>query len=163
MLSAMVTPDPIEPPRLDPETGLSNAPVHEVGLPGGKTLRLDEQGRLLCKAKRKDGELCKSPTVTGMLVCRLHGGRSPQARNAVKLRLAELVQPALATLAREMVNADKSADMQRAANSILDRAGVSRVQRIETEDAKEILLQRILELRAGIISDDQSTPEEETE
>lgn len=150
--------DPIEPPRLDPDTGLSNAPVQEIALAEGISIRLDAQGRLLCKAKRRDGQLCKAPAVAGMRVCKLHGGKSPQAKNAAKLRLAELVNPAIATLAREMTQADKSADKQRAANSLLDRAGYGRVQRMEVADAKELLLQRLLAMR-----DEEETPTEETD
>lgn len=63
------------------------------------------------------------------------------------MRLAGLVDPAIATLAREMVNADTSAARQSAANSILDRAGWGRVTRVEAVDARQILLQRLQELR----------------
>lgn len=77
----------------------------------------------------------------------MHGGGSPSTKRKAQLRLAELVNPAIATLAREMTNADRSQDRQRAANSILDRAGVSRVSKLETADAREILVQRLLDLR----------------
>lgn len=111
--------------------------------------RYDAQNRLLCSARRRDGDLCQSPAMHGQRVCRMHGGSAPQARSKARLRLAELVDPAIATLSREMVNADSSADRQRAANSILDRAGVPRVTReIEADTAREILLTRLLELRS---------------
>lgn len=110
--------------------------------------RYDQQGRRLCSAQRSNGRgPCRAPAVTGMKVCRTHGGSSPQARNKARLRLAELVDPAIATLAREMAQADKSADKQRAANSILDRAGVGRAGDSDAETAKELLLERLLELR----------------
>ena len=73
---------------------LSDAPVTEVPQPNGNVIRLDQQGRMLCKAKRRDGELCKSPAVTGMLVCRIHGASSRQSKNMRKLRLAELADAA---------------------------------------------------------------------
>lgn len=78
----------------------------------------------------------------------MHGGSSPQARNKAKLRLAELVDPAIATLAREMASADKSSDRQRAANSILDRSGFGRSRKIEGADARELLTQKLLEMQA---------------
>lgn len=64
------------------------------------------------------------------------------------MKLMELVDPAVATLAREMVQADKSSDRQRAANSILDRAGVPRVVReVDSDDSRSILLTRLREIR----------------
>lgn len=70
-------------------------------------------------------------------------------RRAAAIRLMELVDPAIATLAREMDDADSSSDRQRAANSILDRAGVGRQQRIELDDARQVLADRLRELRDG--------------
>lgn len=89
----------------------------------------------------------------GGLRCRLHGGASPQARRKARLRLAELVDPAIATLARVMVNGARDQDKLRAAEAILDRAGHPRASRIEgalaIEDARAILIERLLELRAN--------------
>jgi hypothetical protein len=112
-------------------------------------LRRDRQNRLLCQARSsRTGLPCNAPVVTGMRVCFVHGGASPQARSKAKLRLAELVDPAIATLAREMTTAESSADRQRAANSILDRAGWGRVTTIEAGDARELLIQRLLSMKA---------------
>lgn len=84
----------------------------------------------------------------GQKVCRTHGGSSPQAKRKAALRLVELIDPAIATLAREMVQADTSADRQRAANSILDRAGVPRVTKeIGVDTSREVLLTRLREIR----------------
>lgn len=123
---------------------LSDAPVTELVGPDGKLIRVDAVGRLLCHARRRDGELCKAAVTTGMKVCRMHGGSTQRAKNGARLRLAELINPAIATLAREMTNADKSVDRQRAANSILDRGGLGRHAKIEMQDAKELLYQRML-------------------
>lgn len=57
----------------------------------------------------------------------------------------ELVDPAIATLGREMMKAENSRDRQSAANSILDRAGYGRAQQITTDDARSMLLHRLLE------------------
>ncbi len=101
-----------------------------------------------CTAKRTNGEPCKKPAIKGGTVCQTHGGSAPQVRRKAALRLLELVDPAIAVLAREMVNADKSADRQRAANSVLDRAGVPRTATvIDGESAKSLLVERINALR----------------
>lgn len=123
---------------------------------GRNTPRYDKMGRLLCAAKRRGtDELCRAPAMAGLRVCRLHGGASKQAQRKARLRLAELIDPAIGTLAREMVQADKSADKQRAANSILDRAGLGRVSKVESDDAKELLFERLTSL--------SHTPEQDPE
>lgn len=94
------------------------------------------------------GERCRKSAIIGGTVCTSHGGRAPQVRRKATLRLLELVDPAIGTLAREMVQADKSADRQRAANSILDRAGMPRTSTvIDGESAKALLVERINALR----------------
>lgn len=125
---------------------LSEAPVTEYQAENGEIIRIDQQGRVLCHAHRRDKKLCMNPRVTGMKVCRLHGGSTQAAKNSAKIRLAELVNPAIATLAREMTQADSSADKQRAANSILDRAGYGRQHVVQAADAQDILYERLLRL-----------------
>lgn len=101
-----------------------------------------------CTAKRGDGERCTKSAIRGGTVCDTHGGKAPQVRRKAAIRLLELVDPAIAVLAREMVSADKSADRQRAANSVLDRAGVPRTATvIDGESAKSLLVERINALR----------------
>ena len=108
-----------------------------------------ETGQPRCTAHSRNGERCKQPPVPGATVCRFHGGSAPQVRKRAALRLMELIDPAIATLAREMVNATDSSDRQRAANSILDRAGVPRKQSISVEDARDLLTQKLLEMRGN--------------
>lgn len=101
-----------------------------------------------CTAKNRRGERCGQSAIKGGTVCRNHGGSAPQVRRKAAIRLLELVDPAIAVLAREMVSADKSADRQRAANSVLDRAGVPRTATvIDGESAKSLLVERINALR----------------
>lgn len=110
--------------------------------------RVDDHNRVLCSAHAsRTGELCRAPAMHGQRVCRLHGGGTQASKAKAKLRLAGLVDPAIATLAREMVNGDTSAARQSAANSILDRAGWGRVTRVEAVDARQVLLDRLRELR----------------
>lgn len=101
-----------------------------------------------CKAKRSNGEPCRKPAILGGTVCATHGGSAPQVRRKAALRLQELIDPAIGVLAREMVTAEKSADRQRAANSVLDRAGMPRTATvIDGESAKALLFERITALR----------------
>lgn len=112
----------------------------------------DAQNRPICGARTRDGGSCKQPAMRGGLRCRMHGGASPQARRAAKLRLASLVDPAIATLGRVLVTAKRDQDKLRAAGMILDRAGHPAATRIDAsisvEDSRELLLERLLEKRA---------------
>lgn len=100
-----------------------------------------------CVAIQPSGFACYRKPIPGGNVCEKHGGAAKQVKRAAQLRLAALIEPAIATLAREMVQADKSVDRQRAANSLLDRAGVTRQNEVEHGDAREILVARLLELQ----------------
>ena len=105
-------------------------------------------GRPRCTAKSKQSqERCKRAATPGTNVCANHGSRAPQVKRKAALRLLELADPAIATLAREMVQADSSADRQKAANSILDRVGVVRGFSITSEDAKHSLIDQLKALR----------------
>lgn len=109
---------------------------------------VDEDGRPRCTAHNRQGKRCGNPPVAGTNVCRMHGGGAPQVKKAAQIRLAMLVDPAIATLAKEMVKAERSSDRQRAANSILDRAGVPRVVRTpDAEVARALLMERLDEIR----------------
>ena len=121
--------------------------------PGGRTApgAPDPDDPRRCTARSKQsGERCRNWSAQGQKVCRFHGGGSPQAKRSARLRLAELVDPAIATLAKEMVQAETSSDRQKAANSVLDRAGYGRTQRVELEDAQNILLEKLRQLRDGV-------------
>lgn len=120
---------------------------------GGAPLERSYANAARCSARSKQsGMQCKNYAIAGGTVCRFHGGAIPSVRRKARLRLAELVEPAISTLAREMVKAEKSADRQRAANSILDRGGVPRTSHIRgqmsLEESKALLVERILEVRS---------------
>lgn len=105
--------------------------------------------RRCAATSRRSGEQCKNAPIPGGTVCKFHGGSAPQTKRKAALRLASLVDPAIGTLAREMVKAERSSDRQRAANSILDRAGISRSQDVELETARALLIERLLAARAA--------------
>lgn len=143
----MSSPTPEQAPDVTDGTTAPAGPIERVDPETGQ--RYDQQGRRLCSANRSNGNgPCRAPAITGMKVCRTHGGAAPQVKRKAALRLMELVDPAIATLAREMVQADSSSDRQRAANSILDRAGVPRVTKeIAADDSRAVLLTRLREIR----------------
>ena len=109
---------------------------------------LTHDGRPRCTATSKQNQRrCRRAATPGTNVCANHGSRAPQVKQAAKLRLLGLVDPAIATLAREMTQASKSSDKQRAANSILDRAGIARTSEVQVEDARALLVERLMALR----------------
>lgn len=109
-----------------------------------------------CTAKsQQSGKRCRRHAIKGGTVCATHGGRAPQVKASARLRLANLVDPAITTLSREMVTAQASSDRQRAANSILDRAGISRAASPEVEMAKTLLLERLIALREAQVQSAQ--------
>lgn len=125
-----------------------------------KPIRRTKSGRLLCHATSKhSGKPCTKPAIPGGKVCRYHGGASGHVKRAAALRLQELVDPAISTLAREMTEADKSTDRLRAADSVLDRTGFGRTTKMETEDVREMLLQRIRQLKLDHGEDPDDTEE----
>ena len=113
--------------------------------------RIDEGpltvARCVATSRTQGGDRCKNPAVPGATVCRFHGGATQHVRKKAALRLAALVDPAIGTLAREMVKAERSSDRQRAANSILDRAGIVRKQDGEAEIARSLLVERLRAIR----------------
>ena len=88
-------------------------------------MRTDTQGRRLCNGTTRQGNPCKAPSLTGAMVCRMHGGSSPQVREkAHRVVLEELVGPALMTL-RGLIEDEATPPAVRlgAARDILDRTG----------------------------------------
>lgn len=100
-----------------------------------------------CHAKSKQsGERCGKRSVPGASVCRTHGGAAPQVQRAAAMRLAQMVDPAMGVLARELTNqSSRPADRLRAVENILDRAGYPRGAEVTTNEteAKEMLADRL--------------------
>ena len=108
-----------------------------------------ETGMPRCTAHSKTSKKrCKQRPVAGTAVCVYHGGKAPQVRKKAALRLMELVDPAISTLAREMVNQQASpGDRMRAAENVLDRTGFARRVEVDAETAREQLQFRLEKLR----------------
>lgn len=80
-----------------------------------------------CRATcKRSGKPCQRHAIAGATVCRVHGGAAPQVKEAARLRLLALVDPALATLSRAVRSRGKPGAVQiAAARDILDRAGLA--------------------------------------
>lgn len=102
-----------------------------------------------CRAHSKTtGKQCGNTAEPGAVVCRYHGGAAPQVRRKAALRLLELVDPSIATLAEVMMSkTNKPADRIRAADSILDRAGIPRAQTMDISVSQDVLIQRLRAMR----------------
>jgi len=135
----------------DEQTPVRLTPVSKVVIMDGKDPMESnnpmERSERKCTARARSGKRCGNWPLPGATVCRMHGGAAPQVKRAAQLRLLELINPAIATLAREMAQAPLSADRQRAANSILDRAGVVRSSGPEGDLARALLIDRLMTLK----------------
>lgn len=88
---------------------------------------LERLPRRQCTATSKQsGERCKRAPAPGQWVCVMHGAASAQARAAARLRLSAAADAAVARLLDELDAAEHSRDRLRAAEAILDRAGLVR-------------------------------------
>ena len=100
-----------------------------------------------CHARSKQtGDRCGQPAIKGGTVCPWHGGGSPNVKARANLRLLQLVDPALSRLATIIHDGDDDVAV-RAANSILDRAGIVRRADIDPAAATALLIERLREMR----------------
>jgi hypothetical protein len=104
-------------------------------------------GKKICGKKTRAGTPCQKPPIAGATVCRLHGGAAPQVKRAAKLRLLELVDPAIATLARIMATSDNEALRLKAAQDILDRGGLPKGAQVTVDDARTALIEKLIAYR----------------
>lgn len=124
-------------------------------------MSLDRQ----CTANSKQtGQRCRRLVPLGHVVCHYHGGSTKHAREKAKLRLLELIEPAVAQLARLMVNSADERVQLRAAENILDRGGLPRGVKIDGQDARTLLVERLVEYRAtaGILPPEESADSADT-
>jgi hypothetical protein len=89
---------------------------------------------VVCKAKRSDGQPCRSPAIKGGRVCRVHGGSTRHIREAANKRIDELVMPAVSKLRVLMLRGESHAIQLKAAESILDRAGIVAERKVELDN-----------------------------
>lgn len=98
-----------------------------------------------CVGHNNRGLPCGKDPIKGARVCRTHGGSAPQVKRKAKLRLLEMVDPALARLMAELDNGDaKPAERLRAVENVLDRVGLGRQVTMDDETARALLLERLI-------------------
>lgn len=85
-----------------------------------------------CKARSKQsGQRCKRHAIHGGVVCVMHGGGAPHVKEAARIRLAELVSPAIKRLSELLrQKADRKVALG-AARDILDRNDLTGKTQIE--------------------------------
>lgn len=109
-----------------------------------------ELGFRRCYARSSQtGNRCGNPAMQGQRVCRNHGGGTQASLRKARLRMAELVDPAIGVLARILADPHaKPGDRIRAAENVLDRAGIVRRNELDPEMAREILADRLVQMLA---------------
>ena len=113
--------------------------------------RYDDQGRHLCSAHRRDGEMCRAPAIKGHFVCNKHGGQLPSVKEAARRRLLEAVDPLMAELLKIALGDDDTRVRLAAIRDALDRAGLVAVKHVEgvSLEAIDAEIQR-LEAELGV-------------
>lgn len=91
-------------------------------------------GWMVCTAHRQDGEPCRAAAIRGARVCKVHGGMAGHVREAARLRLERLVEPSIGTLREIMLRGDSHTVRLKAAESILDRAGIVADQQVNVDN-----------------------------
>jgi hypothetical protein len=86
----------------------------------------------------------------GLGRCSLHAGSTPNGRAAARLRLSELVGPAIATIARLIADPNTPSSVRlRAAQDVLARAGYPARLDIDVDAAKESLVDVLVALQSS--------------
>lgn len=101
-----------------------------------------------CTAHNRAGDPCGNNREPGQTVCRMHGGAAPKAQAAARMRLLEMIDPALHRLMTELNNEDaKPAERLRAVENVLDRTGLGRQVTMDDDTARALLLERLAALK----------------
>lgn len=106
----------------------------------------------VCTAHRTDGQPCRAAAIKGGTVCRVHGGSSPQVRDAARRRILQAAEPAAAELVEIALKEEDPRIRLAAIRDILNRAGVREpdqpveitIEMVEAEIARLETEQRIL-------------------
>jgi hypothetical protein len=95
-------------------------PTPEAAVPmkRGRLVACDAAPR--CSAHTSAGRPCRKNAIKGMTVCYTHGGAAPQVREAARLRLAFLADPAVRRLAK-IIKHGEDAQALAAIKVVLDR------------------------------------------
>src|SRR6266545_3512872 len=83
-----------------------------------------------CSARRKNGQPCKKWAIRGGNVCEMHGGSTPQVKEAAERRIEEArasvvnLLPEAVVRLREMLRSSNHNVAIRAVSQVFDRAGL---------------------------------------
>jgi hypothetical protein len=122
-----------------------------------------------CGARRRDGQIAadrdrgienpwpwcrnragRGTDHVGSGRCSVHTGSTPSGRAAARLRLSELVGPAIATIARIIADPNAPSSVRlRAAQDVLSRAGYPARMDIDVDSARESLVEVLVALQAS--------------
>lgn len=117
-----------------------------LGLTSRKRILEQALGKRQCMATAKHtGKRCTSSPIIGGFVCKMHGGNSPQVKDAARARLRALVDPAIDALTRAITfaysdpcptcggpqDAKMMAVVVKASQLVLDRAGYAPKHQVE--------------------------------
>src|SRR5215467_10575732 len=92
-----------------------------------------------CRAhSARTGEPCKNWAIRGGKVCHFHGGAAEHVKFNARLRLDEMVVPALGELRKLIARADSDSVRLSAIKDVLDRTGYKLPERLETDNAVTI-------------------------
>jgi hypothetical protein len=98
--------------------------------------------RARCTAVR-NGRRCRKGTIPGGTVCNTHGGASPQVRRRAKLRVLQLLDPALGQLARIIANPDDQRTALAAIKLVAELNGMGKsAGDVSGDVAKALLMER---------------------
>jgi hypothetical protein len=84
-----------------------------------------EDAKVTCVATNRAGTQCQRRPIAGGTVCPMHGGKAPQVVAKAKERLLFAADPAARVLIT-LLKSDDDRVKHRAAEAILDRAGIPR-------------------------------------
>lgn len=109
-------------------------------------LTFDGQPRCTARSKQS-GERCRRARSPGTTVCATHGGKTPNTKRRARLRMLELVDPAIASIARVLATTQDDRVKLKAAEMILDRGGMPARSEISIEDSRELVADRLRSIR----------------
>jgi len=91
-----------------------------------------------CGRRTRTGGKCTQWVMRGQTVCKMHGGKSPQALASAEERMKALVHPALSRLQQLINHADADGVSLNAIKYVLDYAGFKATEKVTT-DGRQVI------------------------
>lgn len=102
-----------------------------------------------CTSKKRNGEPCQRWAIRGGTVCTVHGGQLPTVKKAAADRVQEArdrligLLPQAVEKVQDLLEAESEQVQLRAAESIMNRAGVVETRRTETQTTHRLEAQEL--------------------